>query len=122
MNLIQEENNFRTMETLQDIKDEFAKDVFRTDDETQLYLEIKLEMTQAKEAILNKHGLSWKKFYDIEDNIKRTWSDVSPGIICMRDGYAAEGVVKDITLYKGNGQVIGKEISHISIRKTQPTK
>jgi hypothetical protein len=122
MNLIQEENNFRTMETLQDIKDEFAKDVFRTDDETQLYLEIKLEMTQAKEAILNKHGLSWKKFYDIEDNIKRTWSDVSPGIICMRDGYTAEGVVKDITLHKGNGQVIGKEISHISIRKTQPTK
>jgi hypothetical protein len=122
MNLIQEENNFRTMETLQDIKDEFAKDVFRTDDETQLYLEIKLEMTQAKEAILKQHGLSWKKFYDIEDNIKRTWSDVSPGIICMRDGYAAEGVVKDITLYKGNGQVIGKEISHISIRKTQPTK
>ena len=119
---IQEENEFRKREDIQAIKDEFAKDVFRTDDETQLYLEIKIEMYQAKEAILKKHGLSWKKFYDIEDAIKRTWIDISPGVISMRDGYTAEGVVKDIMLYKGNGQSIGKEISHIKIHKVQTTK
>jgi hypothetical protein len=119
---IQEENEFRKLEDIQAIKDEFDRQQIKDDqqvldEQTQLYLEIKLDIYRAKEEILKKYKLSWKKFYDMEDTIKRMYADKLEGIIYLHDGYTAEVTMKDITLHKGNGQIIGREVSHISIHK-----
>lgn len=87
------------------------------DEQTQLYLEIKRAIYNAKSDILKKHGLTWTKFKELESMVKDNWSKIAlNGYVDLGEGLIATGVEKEIRLYQGKGQVIDKEL-HITIHQ-----
>jgi len=89
------------------------------DDHVQLYLEIKKAFYKAKQAELKKRGLTWNKFKELESSVKDNWQKLAEkGYIELGEGLIAVGVDKEVKLYQGKGQVIGKELT-IQIHQKQ---
>ncbi|MFA7521062.1 hypothetical protein [Shewanella sp.] len=81
------------------------------DDHVQLYLDIKKAFYKAKQAELKKRGLTWTKFKELESIVKDNWQKLAKkGYIELGEGLIAVGVDKEVKLYQGKGQVIGKEL------------
>jgi hypothetical protein len=69
---------------------------------------------------LKRRGISWTKFIELNELTKRNFPtpiDGSEVMIDLGDGWTASATWKDITEHQGKARIIGREVSHISIKQ-----
>lgn len=79
----------------------------------ELYIQVKTEMRQSKDAILAKHGISWAKWLDLCADVEAAFPD--EGVI--RDGYEFRCDLIDVEAYKKVDRKVVFQRKAVSLHK-----
>jgi hypothetical protein len=98
---------------------EYEEVAEETNEQILLYFEIKKAFYIAKQKELKRQGITWSKFKELESIVKDNWQKLAEkGYIELGEGLIAVGVDKELRVFQGKGQVIGKELT-IQIHQKQ---